>query len=149
MEVVGHGGAGDFFPGNSRQSIAKALDLGVDRVEFDVQMAGDGTLVLVHDDSVTLRGRKVAVRQTDLSALREAFDSLLTLDEAIALIGDRAAFMIDMKSPGYERQVAAAIHRAGIADRTIVSSTWAWSLRAVRKMRPASQSVFRPATSRP
>ena len=136
MEVVGHGGAGDFFPGNSRQSIEKALELGVDRIEFDVQMAGDGTLVLVHDDSVVLHGRKVALRETSLDALKKTFDGLLTLDEAIALIGTRATFMIDLKSPGYERQVAAAINRAGIADRTIVSSTWAWSLRSIRKHAP-------------
>ncbi|MEA2530584.1 MAG: hypothetical protein QOG89_2228, partial [Thermomicrobiales bacterium] len=31
IEVIGHGGAGDFFPGNSRESIEQALKIGVDR----------------------------------------------------------------------------------------------------------------------
>jgi glycerophosphoryl diester phosphodiesterase len=136
IEVVGHGGAGDFFPGNSRASVEKALQLGVDRIEIDVQVAGDGTLVLVHDEHVPIHGRRTPLRQLGLSDLAEALDGLLTLDEAIALIGDRATLMIDLKSPGYERPVAAAIMRAGIATTTIVSSTYAWSLSEIRKRAP-------------
>ena len=136
IEVVGHGGAGDFFPGNSRRSVEKALELGVDRVEIDVQVAGDGTLILVHDDQVTLHGRKRSVRQLALSELQEGLDGLLTLDDVISLANGRAKLMVDLKYPGYEREVAAAITRAGIARGTIVSSTYAWSLMSVRNHAP-------------
>lgn len=136
MEIVGHGGAGDFFPGNSRQSIEKALEIGVDRVEIDVQRAARDQLVLVHDDEVRINGKKVRVRTLEPADIRAALDGFLTLDEAIELIGTRASLLIDMKSPGYESLVAATIHKTGNASTTIVSSTYAWSLRAVKRAEP-------------
>ena len=71
VEVVGHGGAGDFFPGNSRQSIEKALDLGVDRIEFDVQRAAGDQIVLVHDDDVKIGANRRRVRDVSVNDLRQ------------------------------------------------------------------------------
>lgn len=136
MEVVGHGGAGDFFPGNSRQSIEKALDIGVDRVEIDVQAAAHGQLVLVHNDEIRVDGKSVRVRSLRADHIRETLDGFLTLDEAIELVRGRASLMIDMKSPGYESQVAETVRKFDIAASTIVSSTYAWSLRAVKQRAP-------------
>ena len=136
MEVVGHGGAGDFFPGNSKQSIEKALELGVDRIELDVQLAADGELVLCHDDDLEINGRKRPVRELPVGAVRGVLDGLLTLDEAIELTRGKAPLMIDMKSRGYDEPISSAIRRHDIAKDTIVSSTWAVSLRAVREQAP-------------
>ncbi len=136
IEVVGHGGAGDFFPGNSRASVEKAIELGVDRIEIDVQIAGDGSLVLVHDEHVRIGKRSVPVRSLNRDQIADALDGLLTLDDVIAMTRGHCELLVDLKSPGYERPVAAAIERAGIAGTTMVSSTYAWSLRTVRKHAP-------------
>lgn len=136
VEVVGHGGAGDFFPGNSRMSLEKALELGVDRIEIDVQVASGDQLVLVHDDEVLIEGRKVRLRKLTVEQIRDALGGLLTLDEAIEMTRGRCALIIDMKSSGYETLVAEAIVRHGIAAETIVSSTFALSLRSVREFAP-------------
>lgn len=136
IEIVGHGGAGDFYPGNSLQSIEKALELGVDRIEVDVQVAGDGSLLLVHDEHVRRFGKRVPLRQLTRDQVAEALDGLLTLDEAFELTRGRCTLMIDMKSPGYERPVGEAIQRSGAADSTIVSSTYGWSLWKVRRYAP-------------
>ena len=139
VEVVGHSGAGDFYPGNSRQSIEKALELGVDRVEIDVQRAGGDQIVLVHNEAVMIDGKRHRVRNLGVDALRNALDGLLTLDEAIELTRGRSRLLVDMKSPGYEELVAAAVNTAGISDQTIVSSTYAWSLRRVKRYAPGVQ----------
>jgi glycerophosphoryl diester phosphodiesterase len=136
IEVVGHGGAGDFYPGNSRASVEKAIELGVNRIEIDVQVAGDGSLVLVHDEHVLMGKRSVPIRSLKRDQIAGALDGLLTLDDVIALTRGQCELLVDMKSPGYERPVAAAIERAGIAETTMVSSTYAWSLRTVRKHAP-------------
>jgi glycerophosphoryl diester phosphodiesterase len=139
IEVVGHGGAGDFYPGNSQMAIEKAIEIGVDRVEIDVQVAGDGSLVLVHDEHVLRFGKRVSIRQLSRAQIAESLDGLLTLEDAIELTRGKSALMVDLKSPGYERPVAAAIVRSNAADETIVSSTYAWSLRAVRRHAPGVQ----------
>ena len=136
VEVVGHGGAGDFYPGNSRQSIEKALELGVDRIEIDVQRAAGDQLVLVHDDELEIDARKRKVRDMSVDELRAALDGLLTLPEAIELVQRRATLLVDMKGPGNEEQVAQAILAAGIGPSTLVSSTYAWSLRRVKRLAP-------------
>ena len=137
VEVIGHGGAGHFFPGNSRQSIEQALKIGVDRIEFDVQRSADGELVLVHDDYLRLPGgQKKAVRALPTAAVRELLPGLLTFDEAVELIGDQSAYMIDVKSPGYQREVAAAIRRHRLDGKSIVSSTYANVLQDLRREFP-------------
>ena len=136
MEIVGHGGAGDFFPGNSRSSLLKAVALGVDRIEVDVQIVADGTLVLCHDDDLVIDGRKRSVRHLSLDTVRNALDEMLTLDEAIELTRDAAPLMIDVKDRGYELPIAEAIQRHKIAADTIISSTWALSLREIRNLCP-------------
>jgi glycerophosphoryl diester phosphodiesterase len=138
IEVIGHGGAGDFFPGNSRPSIEQALKIGVDRIEFDVQRAADGEIVLVHDEHVRLPdGRRVAVRAATTAQLREALSGLLTFSEAVALIGTSAALLIDVKAPGYEAGLIAEMRRLGIDNSAAVSCTYVSVLRAVARAFPA------------
>jgi glycerophosphoryl diester phosphodiesterase len=136
VEVVGHGGAGDFYPGNSLQSVEKALELGVDRIEIDIQRAAGDQLVLVHDDVVRVDGRDRKVRDMPVDELRVALDGLLTLPEAIELVRRRATLLVDMKGPGNEDLVVQAILAAGIGPSTLVSSTYAWSLRTVKQLAP-------------
>lgn len=136
IEVVGHGGAGAYFPGNSRPAIERALEIGVDRIECDIQRTFDGVLVLGHDESVSIDGAKLALRGLCLDTLRMGIANLLTLDELVELVGDRSTFLLDMKAPGYELELADAIARHAIADRTIVSSTYALGLRRMRVLVP-------------
>lgn len=134
IEVIGHGGAGHYFPGNSQPSIEKAIAIGVGRIEFDVQLSGSDDLVLVHDDHLLVSpGTKRPVRHLTTSELRALLPDMLTFDEAVELIGGRARLLIDVKSSGYDAAVARAIKRHGVGGSdTIVSSTYASVLRHLR-----------------
>lgn len=136
-EIVGHGGAGDFFPGNSRPSLEKALELGVDRIEVDVQQSSDGDLVLVHDERLKIgQDRPTLVSKIPTTTLRASLPGLLTLPEAIELIGGRAPLMLDIKGPGFEDQLIAAIKQHEIAAKSSVSCTHALVLRRLREEFP-------------
>lgn len=50
--VSGHRGESCFGLENTMFSFKRALSLGVDMIETDVHMSGDGHLILMHDDSV-------------------------------------------------------------------------------------------------
>lgn len=132
-EVIGHGGAGAYHPLNSAASIESALALGVDRVELDVRRSADGILVLVHDARLTMPGGSVCpVSVLTLTELGEAVPGLLTLDEAADLIGNRAAILLDAKSPGLDADLSGAIRRHGWAESAVVASTHASTLRRLR-----------------
>ena len=95
---VGHKGADHVAPGNTVESFEAALEHGVDMIEFDVLRTRDGRLVLAHD--------------------YEDADSreCLTLDEGLDHFAGAAyadvELDVDMKLPGYEREVAEGLARA-------------------------------------
>jgi len=123
IEVVGHGGAGHFFPGNSRSSVQKAVDLGVDRIEIDLVAAAGGELLLVHDRILKDEaGKKLKVRLLPVERVRELVDELLTLEEFFELIGPTFPVLLDLKQPGYEAAVADAIGRQPGRDVWISTS---------------------------
>ncbi len=141
IEVVGHGGAAAYAPGNSRRAIELALEFRVDRVECDVQRSADGHLVLVHDDRVHLPdGRRQPVRSLSATDLRRLLPGLLTLDDAAEMTRGRAPLMIDVKRSGYEAELIAAIRRHHLDAESSVSSTYASTLIRVRAAFPSMRT---------
>src|SRR3954468_16473794 len=110
MKRVGHKGADLVEPGNTRESFEAALEHGVDMIEFDVLRLRDGRLVLAHDPGD--------------AATREP----MTLEEGLDLFAGEAyagvELDVDLKIPGYEREVAEGLARRGLVERSIVSSTY-------------------------
>ena len=111
-------------PGRARDTFAafaSALDAGVDMIEFDV-LRYRGRLVLAHSHWDALR------RDT------------VTLEDALTyLAAPRFAaveFNVDLKLPGYETETVGALHRAGVADRCLISSQYKRTIRRVRALDP-------------
>jgi glycerophosphoryl diester phosphodiesterase len=119
---VGHKGADHVAPGNTAESFEAALDLGVDMIEFDVMPLPDGTLVLAHDP-------EDAGSRTPLT-LAEGLDHFAA--EAYAGI----ELDVDLKIPGYERDVVEGLRERGLLERSLISSTYPESLELVRELDP-------------
>jgi glycerophosphoryl diester phosphodiesterase len=92
-------------------------------IEFDVLRLRDGRLVLAHD--------------LEDAASREP----LTLEEGLDhFAGEAYATVeldIDMKIPGYEREVVEGLVRRGLADRALISSFYLESLDRVAALDPS------------
>src|SRR5262245_27377080 len=139
---VGRKGAAALEPRNTLRSLARAVELGCDLVEFDVLELHDGTLVLAHSDDLlevshgAARGR---VRGMGLAALREVAPELPTLDEALEQIGrtGTVGVQVDIKGSGFEDRLAAAIRHHGLIDRSIVSTFHVPSLLRLAQVEPA------------
>ncbi len=114
MKRVGHKGADLVEPGNTRASFEAALEHGVDMIEFDVLRLPDGRLVLAHDYEDAKR------------------PNVMTMDEGLDLFATEAyagvELDVDMKIPGYEREVAEGLQRRGLIERSIVSTTYMRSI---------------------
>lgn len=71
--IVGHRGARNLWPENSLEGFRHTRDLGVDAVEFDIHLARDGELVVIHDPSLERTtggtGPVAARTATELAAL--------------------------------------------------------------------------------
>ena len=105
--VIGHRGAAAVAPENTRASLEAAVAAGVDLVEFDISPG----LRLGHSAG-------------------EMPDQELSLDEALGLLEPTGVGVhLDVKLPGYEQDVLAAVRRHGLEGRALVSTAFAVSAR--------------------
>jgi glycerophosphoryl diester phosphodiesterase len=122
VKRVGHKGADLVAPGNTVASFEAALEHDVDMIEFDVLRVPDRSLVLAHD--------------FDDAARR----SPLTLDEGLDHFAGEAyadvELDVDLKLPGYEREVVDGLLARGLADRALISSHYLDSLDIVGRLAP-------------
>ena len=110
---VGHRGAALLAPENTLESFEAALAQGVDAIEFDVVAPADGPLLIGH-------------------SLSELPKRPATLEEALSFLGERdVALHVDLKLTTRLDEVASALERHGLVERSVVSSFHLPSLRAV------------------
>lgn len=50
--IWGHRGASGYCPENTIIAFEKALDMGVDGIELDIQLTKDGKIVVIHDETI-------------------------------------------------------------------------------------------------
>jgi glycerophosphoryl diester phosphodiesterase len=117
--VIGHRGAARVAPENSLEGLAAAVAAGADAVEFDVERRVDGSaLVLGHPGVASVAATP-------------------GLDDALAYLETQTIGVhIDLKLLGAERELAASVRAHGLGMRTVVSSTWARSLRRLAAEAP-------------
>ena len=114
---VGHRGAAALAPENSLAAIETAAVHGMDVVEVDVNRRADGVLVLAHGP--VLAGDAPA------------------LEEGLELAGQHGlAVQLDIKLPGAEREIAAALRRHDLLERAFVSSFALATLEAFAREEP-------------
>jgi glycerophosphoryl diester phosphodiesterase len=139
--VIGHRGAAALAPANTLASFERALDAGVDAIEFDVGALDDGTLVLAHSDDlhdVTAGAHHGTLRGRDLAGVRSLFPELATFEEALEFFvrAPGLGVHVDLKAEGAEAAVAEALRRRDLIDRTLVSSFFHDSLRRLAAVEP-------------
>ncbi|MGZ5472367.1 MAG: sulfatase-like hydrolase/transferase [Thermoanaerobaculia bacterium] len=84
---------------NMRGTIEQALADGFEWVEVDVNLTRDDVPVLIHDASADTPVGERAVRSLTLAELRAlpGLSGLLTLEQALALFGNRANLLVEVK----------------------------------------------------
>jgi len=134
---IGHRGAASLAPENTLRSFRAALEAGVDLVEFDVLELHDGTLVVAHSNDlyeVSHGAASGTVRDKTLEGLREVCPELATLDDALGFFAEEARGVgvhADLKTASAVTEVAAALGRFGLLERSFVSS---FHVRALRRL---------------
>jgi glycerophosphoryl diester phosphodiesterase len=112
---IGHRGAAALAPENTAASLALAVELGCDLVEFDV-IELDGALVLAHSPDELPR-------------------EPCTFDDALALLAPTGrGIHVDLKTPGTEAAIADGLRRHGVVGRSLVSTFRPASLRALGEL---------------
>jgi glycerophosphoryl diester phosphodiesterase len=137
---IAHRGAAALGRENTLGAFERAVELGVDFLEFDVLDLADGTLVLAHSDDLLEVSHGAAagrVRPLRLAELREVAPDLPTLEQALDFFTSAGVGLhADVKCARHGREVAAALRRHGLVERAVASSFWTRALADLRTEEP-------------
>lgn len=140
MKIIGHRGAAGTALENSSESIQRALALEVTAIEIDVRRTKDGQLVVIHDKHTgRVANKRLAVAQSTLTELKtlqlKNGQRILTLDEALKLIGEKVSVVIDLKHGGLDTDLEPILKKYPKMHVTLSSRSHA-QLRKLRKNFP-------------
>lgn len=122
---VGHKGADSIVPGNTVASFEKAAEVGVDIIELDVLRLRDpnSPLVIAHD-------WHDAARRQPLS-LAEGLDAFAQPPL------DGIEIDLDIKLPGREEEIVAAVRERGLLERAMISTMELSTLARIHELEPS------------
>lgn len=140
IKAIAHRGFSARYPENSMLAFERALALGADGAEFDIQLSKDGVPVVFHDENlVRITGTDALVKDLTLDELKR-FDisgrfkgecppqRIPTLEEYFSLVKDYDFISnIELKTAiyeydGIERKVIGMVRAFDLSDRVVLSS---------------------------
>lgn len=156
MKVTAHRGYSGLYPENTMLAFQRAVEAGSDEIELDVQLAKDGTVVIVHDETLErLTGVKGMVKDLTFGELKKlnistgvykdkfGFNPIPSLDEYLSWIKDTGIVTnIELKNScyyyeGMEEKVISMIKQYNIEEKIILSSFNHLSLAKCKKLCPS------------
>ncbi len=145
---IAHRGASGMAPENTLAAIDRAIKLGVDLVEIDLRVTGDGRLVVIHDSTVdrTTNGHG-AVKDITLEEIRKLkagawFDPPFSrervpiLEEVLDLTRKNALLLVEIKAKAISGLLVEAIKELKASEEVVVQSFHPDSIQQVRELEP-------------
>jgi len=160
MRIWGHRGAYHDMPENTLPSFAKALELGADGVEFDVQLTKDGEVVVIHDENIDrVSTGQGMVKDYTLQELRgfnfnkrgiskPDFMQIPTLRETLELLKPVSVIInIELKTglvfyEDIERKTLDTVNEFGLLNRVLFSSFNHYSVQKIKEFEPNAQTAL-------
>ena len=154
-QIIAHRGASYLAPENTLVAFRKAMEIGADGVEMDVQKTYDNELVIHHDYMVDMHtdisGQIYDLTMGELKALdfgswKDAIyanERIATLQEALELCAgmEGTQVQLELKSPleddpDFVPRVLDAVRAAGLTDRLTLISFHHSQLRQAKQLMP-------------
>ena len=152
VAVTAHRGSSMDAPENTLSAIRQSIADGADYAEIDVQETADGEIVLLHDtDLMRIAGVNKKIWQMTYAEIKPLDagswfapkfkgEHIPTLDEALALSGDKIKLNIELKFNGHEKQLVESVvkivrdHKFG--PRCVITSLNYGKLGKVKNLDP-------------
>lgn len=145
---IAHRGASKIAPENTLAAFNKAIEIGVDAIEFDLHGTADGEIVVIHDPSLDrttdLRG---PVNQTTLETIKRADagswfnqqftgEPVPTLAEALECITGKTMAVLEIKDSLISEAVVEKVRDMNALEQIVIISFHVSVLQTVRQLEP-------------
>ena len=143
MQVVAHRGASAYVQNNTIEAFMLANEMGADGIELDVRRTKDGELVIFHDASLDVDGRKRQIADLTLEEL-QAIDlngcRVPTLDEALDYLKTTDMLVqVELKEEGTGGECAEAVRSRGMDSQVFFISFYLPALSEVKYENPGAR----------
>jgi glycerophosphoryl diester phosphodiesterase len=132
LRLVGHKGADLIAPGNTLESFSAAVEAGADTIEFDVLWTRDGHPRLAAAERTPL----IVAHDWHDAEGREALTLARALDAFTKPPLDKVEIDLDIKLPGREEEIVAAVREGGLLSRAMVSTMELLTLARIGELEP-------------
>jgi len=136
MKVIAHRGFSGVYPENTMLAFDKALEAGCTAIELDVHFSKDGSLVIIHDETLDrttdatgfVRDYTLAELQKMNAGTINTFQTIPTLDEYFIWARNHGIFTnIEIKTDRYyyqgiEQATLDLINKHDLKDQCLISS---------------------------
>jgi len=149
---IGHRGARGLVDENTIESLKKAIEIGVDNLEFDIQRTKDGVFILMHDPTVdrttTGSGAVSSMTIDELKKIKtKGGYAIPTLEETLALLKpENVGIILDIKYPDPKciPAVYALVEKYGMVERTVFETSYPKVAKAIEQFNPELVSAIYP-----
>lgn len=141
---IGHRGASGSKPENTKSSFLEAIRLKADIIEFDVHKTKDNQIVVIHDSTIDRTsngtGKVSSLTLKELKTFNfgtpQNPQQILTLKEALQLIGKKATILVELKKTikGFEHLAVKEIEHIPQHNHIWIHSAYFPILINVRKL---------------
>ena len=157
--IWAHRGASGYAPENTLLAFKKAIELGANGIELDVQMTKDGELVVCHDETIDrtsngsgwIKDMTLAeLKSLDFSCGQKDFAGVTipTMREVFELLAPTGLIInIELKTgivfyPGMAEKLLELTSECGFSDRVIYSSFNHYTVKHIREIAPKTKLGF-------
>jgi len=125
--VSGHRGYRALETENTRNAFQRAIDMGLDYIEFDVKKTADGIPVIFHDRYIDrLMNGKGNIESYSLAELRKIGykdgQKIQTLEEMVEQCAGRINLMLEIKTNAIASKIMGLIRKFKIEDSVLIQS---------------------------
>ena len=146
MRIIAHRGASAEHPENSEAAFRRALEIGVDGIELDLNLTRDGRLAVRHDDLIEFEGSWAFLRELTMEEIQRVDlgggEKILSFDDALDLLGGRCPVVADIKSFGTAPLLHECLKKRGPIEGLHVTSFLHAEVLKMTKLRPGIDWSF-------
>jgi glycerophosphoryl diester phosphodiesterase len=146
-KIFGHRGASALEPENTMKAFTRAFKDGADGIEFDVRQTADGKIVVIHDATINRTSNGTGLVKNYSYDVLLQFDfgkkeRIPLLNEVLQKFGKNYVLNIEIKEPGFEKQLVIMVQELEIKENVIVSSFKKSVLKKIKELDSSLSTAY-------
>jgi glycerophosphoryl diester phosphodiesterase len=147
--IIAHRGASSLARENTIESFKKAIEIGVDMIEFDVRRTKDQALIVHHDELMQGKPiKELTYDEISKMAIGQGF-FVPTFEEVLKHASGKIELDVEIKEEGYEKEIVELLLKYFKKDQFVMTSFHDSCIRKIKDNYPNTKTGLILGISKP